>query len=519
MRSARITVDPAFVLAPVERRLFGTFVEHMGRCVYTGIYEPEHPTADDHGFREDVLELVRELGPTVVRYPGGNFVSGYRWEDGVGPVSERPRRLDLAWRSIETNEVGLNEFLGWAQRAGIEPMLAVNLGTRGVQEAAELIEYSNHPSGTTLSDLRIAHGVKEPHDVRLWCLGNELDARWQIGAKTPQEYGRLAAETGKAMRLVDPEIKLVAVGSSKRAMPLFGQWEATVLEHTYDYVDYISLHAYYEQIEDDLTSFLASAVDMDRFIEAVVATADHVGAKLRRDKRLKLSFDEWNVWYEGDFVGAPQLQWEETPRLIEDEYSVADAVVVGDLLITLLRHADRVGMACQAQLVNVIAPIRTEPGGPAWRQTTFHPFARTSQLARGVVLRTEVSGPGHFTERYGDVATVNGVVTWDEDEGSLVLFAVNRDPREPVQIVADVQRFGNLVPSGSVLLADVDHRARNTLDDPDRVVPRPLDDVRLDHGRLTAVLPPVSWAAVQLDRPSTQDATPYHRTSTDHPHF
>ena len=295
--AARVVIDPAGRVAPVKRRLFGSFVEHLGRCVYTGIYEPDHPTADEDGFRGDVLALTQELGVSVVRYPGGNFVSNYRWEDGVGPRDRRPVRRDLAWRTIETNEIGVDEFIKWAGRAGVEPMLAVNLGTRGVAEALDLLEYVNHPAGTTLSDQRVANGAPDPHGVRLWCLGNELDGPWQTGHKTAAEYGRLAAETARAMRQAEPDLELVACGSSHSSMPTFGSWEATVLEEAYDVVDYISLHAYYEEFDGDPGSFLASAVDMDRFIDAVTATADHVRAKLRTSKRIDLSFDEWNVWY------------------------------------------------------------------------------------------------------------------------------------------------------------------------------------------------------------------------------
>jgi alpha-N-arabinofuranosidase len=493
MKHCSMVLDPRFTLAEIDRRLFGSFVEHMGRCVYTGIFEPDHPTADDAGFRGDVLELVRELGPTLVRYPGGNFVSSYRWEDGVGPLEQRPARLDLAWRALEPNAVGLNEFMHWARAAGVEPMMAVNLGTRGVQAACDLLEYSNHPGGTHLSDLRRAHGVKEPHDIKLWCLGNELDGPWQVGQKTAHEYGRLAAETGKAMRLVDPSIELVAVGSSNSGMPTFASWEATVLEHTYDVVDYISLHAYYEQYDDDVDSFLATAVDMDMFIDAVIATADHVGAKLRSPKKLRLSFDEWNVWYQRRFVGQTNLDWEYARPLIEDNYTVVDAVVVGSYLISLLNHADRVGVACQAQLVNIIAPILTEPGGRAWAQTVFHPFAQAARLARGRVLRPLLESPLYATERFGAVPVLHATATYDDDSGDLCLFAVNRSTSETLPLTADLRGFGAIRVAEHSVLADDDLQARNTADEPDRVVPRRGQGARIEDGRLSVGLPPASW--------------------------
>ncbi|MDQ3616999.1 MAG: alpha-L-arabinofuranosidase, partial [Actinomycetota bacterium] len=401
MTVATITLDPAFRVGPVDRRLFGTFVEHMGRCVYGGIYEPGHPTADTEGFRQDVAELVRELGPSVVRYPGGNFVSGYRWEDGIGEKQDRPRRLDLAWKAIETNAVGVDEFAEWCRQVDLDPILAVNLGTRGAQEAVDLLEYCNHPEGTALSDLRRANGAKEPHDIRVWCLGNELDGPWQVGHKSAEEYGRLAAETARAMRMVDPSIELVACGSSHSQMATFASWEATTLEHCYDLVDYVSLHSYYDPLPTDVATFLASSVDLDRSIAAVVATADHVGARLKSRRKLRLSVDEWNVWQQSRFPGQDALSYGDGPALIEDVYDVADAVVVGSLLITLLRHADRVGIACQAQLVNVIAPILTREGGPAWRQSIFHPFAQATRWARGQVLRVEPVVARYSTERYG----------------------------------------------------------------------------------------------------------------------
>ncbi|MEU4762335.1 alpha-N-arabinofuranosidase [Actinosynnema sp. NPDC023794] len=469
----------------------------MGRCVYTGIYEPGHPTADEDGFRGDVLELTREMGVELVRYPGGNFVSGYRWEDGVGPASQRPVRRELAWHSIETNEVGVDEFVRWARKADVEVMYAVNLGTRGVAEALDVHEYMNHDGGTHLSDLRRENGSEKPHGVKLWCLGNELDGPWQLGHKTAHEYGRLAAETARALRQAEPDLELVACGSSSSSMPTFGEWESTVLELAYDEVDHISLHAYYEVIDGDVDSFLASAADMDHFIDSVVATADAVGARLKSKKKITLSFDEWNVWYMKRFQAEPRTEWEVAPRVIEDQYDVTDAVVVGNLLISLLRHSDRVAVACQAQLVNVIAPIRSEPGGPAWRQTTFHPFALTSRLARGQVLRVETSSPTYPTKRFGDVPVVDSVATHDEETGDTVVFVVNRHRSEPVDLKVALAAFGDVEVAEAWTVHDPDGSATNTETDPDRVVPKPQTATVTD-GELHVVLPPVSWTAVRL---------------------
>ena len=352
MIPTRLVVDRDFVLSDLDRRLFGTFVEHMGRCVYTGIFEPGHPQADARGFRRDVLALAKELGPTLVRYPGGNFLSGYHWEDGVGPVEQRPTRLDLAWFSTETNAFGTDEFMDWVRELGAEPMLGVNLGTRGLDAARRFIEYCNHRGGTALSEERRKNGHPEPHDVKLWCLGNEMDGPWQIGRMTADEYGRTAQETAKVMRFVDPTIQLAACGSSNHDMTTYAAWEDRVLEHCFDEVDFISLHTYFENRHDSTPEFLANIEVMDLFIKEIVAVADGVAARKRSRKRIMLSFDEWNVWYKARAVeDLRKPGWPRHPRLIEEVYNAEDALLVGGALIVLLNNADRVKAACLAQLV------------------------------------------------------------------------------------------------------------------------------------------------------------------------
>ncbi|HEY0188669.1 MAG TPA: alpha-N-arabinofuranosidase [Cellulomonas sp.] len=500
MTTVTLTIDPAFRVGPVRRRTFGAFVEHVGRSVYSGIHDPGHPTADADGFRGDVIELARELGVSTVRYPGGNFVSGYRWEDGVGPREQRPSRLDLAWHTTEPNLVGIEEFMRWTRRSGTEAMMAVNLGTRGVQEAVDLLEYCNVRSGTRLSDLRRANGVDEPYDIRMWCLGNEMDGPWQIGHKTAHEYGRLAAETARAMRMVDPDLELVACGSSGVVMPTFGEWERIVLTETYEHVDLISAHAYYADDDGDLGSFLASAVDMDHFIDSVVATADSVRAHKKVSKRIGISFDEWNVWYQRRAESVPPQgdDWPVGPPLLEDRYTVADAVVVGSLLISLLRHTDRVHSASLAQLVNAIAPIMTEPGGRVWRQTTFHPFALTSRWAVGDVLQVAVDAPDYETARFGDVPLVDAVATRDPGSGAVAVFVVNRSTDAPVRVAVDTRSIPGLRLAEASTLSDPDHTWIATADDDFSVAPRPNPTATLVDGRLEVELPPVSWSLVRL---------------------
>ena len=504
MRTTTVHVHPAYQVGEVNRRIFGSFVEHMGRCVYTGIFEPNHADADSRGFRRDVAALVKELGITVLRYPGGNFVSNYRWEDGVGPLEERPRNLDFAWRSVEPNTVGANEFLAWCRRMGIEPMLAVNLGTRGLNEAMEFLQYVNGDTDTRLPQLRRSHGWEDPWNVETWCLGNEMDGPWQMGHKTPDEYARTVTEVANAFHRFDDKLSLIACGSSSRSMPTFGRWERVVVDAAFDNLDMVSAHAYYEPIDDDVASFACCAEDMERYIRDVAATLDHVAAMHHSDRRLKISFDEWNVWYHSRFGGENSIGMEHAPHLIEDTYSVLDAMVVGSLLITLLRHTDRIGVACQAQLVNVIAPIRTEEGGRAWRQTIFHPFALMSRHARGVVLDTRCEGPAISTQRWGGADQVWTVATWDAENHDLVVFLVNRDLHERARVRIDLRAFGDCKVVECLALDDEDIAAVNTADRPNRVEPRNAT-CDITSGILTFDANPASWNCLRLKTSSNED--------------
>ena len=498
MISTRLIVDRDFVISELDRRIFGTFVEHMGRCVYTGIFEPGHPSADERGFRRDVMELTRELGPTIVRYPGGNFLSGYNWEDGVGPKADRPRRLDLAWYSTETNQFGTNEFMEWSREVGVEPMFGVNLGTRGPDEARRFIEYCNHPSGTQLSDLRRQHGVEKPHDIKFWCLGNEMDGPWQICRKTAEEYGRAALETAKVMRSVDPTIQLAACGSSTHDMPTYGVWEDAVLEHCFDQVDFISLHTYFENKLDSTEEFLANSEVMDLFIKEIVAVADSVAARKHSQKRIMLSFDEWNVWYKARSIDDLRKPgWPEAPRLIEEVYNHEDALLNGGALITMMNNADRVKTACIAQLVNVIGPIMTEPGGPAWRQTIFYPFAHATRFAHGRVLRPVIESPSYTAKTHPEVPYLAAAVVDDESSGQTVVFALNRHLSEEMEIKIELRGLGQdrrLVEA--LELYHVNPKATNTKDAPNTVAPRSNADVRVDGETLVAKLKPGSWNVI-----------------------
>ncbi len=502
MKQARMTLDRDYVVGRIDPRLYGSFIEHLGRAVYGGIYEPGHPEADEQGFRRDVLALVRNLGVPVVRYPGGNFVSGFHWEDSVGPVDQRPKRLDLAWFTTESNAVGLHEFADWAGKANSQVMYAVNLGTRGPENARDVVEYANHRGGSRLSDMRIANGRKDPLDIKLWCLGNEMDGPWQMGQKTAAEYGRVANEAAKMMKWVDPSIELVACGSSGSGMPTFGDWELKMLDECYDNIDYVSLHRYYGNQDGNTPSFLARSMDLDDFIHTVVSICDAVKGKKHSKKTVNLSFDEWNVWYhsnEQDKEIWKREKWGPALPLLEDVYNFEDALLVGSMLITFLRNADRVKIACLAQLVNVIAPIMTRNGGGCWAQTIYWPFLHASKYGRGTALRALVDTPVYDCADYEAVPVIDATATMD-DEGGVTVFCVNRDLAEDYALGIDLRAFGGMKLTEHVLLHHDDVKAVNTEDAPMNVAPAAGPGGTVDGGRAEIRIPALSWNVLRFEK-------------------
>ncbi len=497
MKQSKLILDKDYIISPIDRRLYGSFIEHLGRAVYTGIYEPAHPLADEQGFRRDVLDLVRKLNVPVVRYPGGNFVSGFRWEDSIGPKEQRPRRLDLAWKTTEPNTFGLHEFVDWAKKANTEVMYAINLGTRDILDAQYVVEYCNHPSGTAWSDLRIKNGAKDPFNIKLWCLGNEMDGPWQTGAKTAYEYGRKANEAAKVMKWVDPTIETVACGSSGTGMPTFGTWEHEVLMQAYDNVDYVSLHRYYGNPHNDTQDFLASTMDLDEFIKTVAAICDGVKGTKHSKKTVNLSLDEWNVWYHSknqDHDLYKNKPWGTALHLLEDVYNFEDALLVGLMLITMLRNADRVKIGCLAQLVNVIAPIMTRENGGAWAQTIFYPMMDASMYGRGTSLLPKIVAGKHDTKHYNDVPDMDAAAVMD-DAGNVTIFAVNRDLTEPMVLDLDLRSFGDLRPAMHSVLHHDDMKAENTESAPDVVKPVILPCPKPGE---PLVLPAASWNVIRF---------------------
>jgi alpha-N-arabinofuranosidase len=484
----RIVVDRDFVVAEVDRRLCGSFVEHLGRVVYSGIYEPQHPGSDSNGFRTDVADLVKELGVTTVRYPGGNFVSAYDWKDGIGPRQQRPRRLDPAWHSTETNEFGLNEFMSWCQTVDIEPFLVFNLGTQGVESACQMVEYCNATGGSAMADLRKAHGRDAPYGVHLWGLGNEMDGDWQVGSRPAAEYGSLASQVARAVKRVDDSIEVVVAGSSLRAMSTFPRWDRTVLELSYDYVDYLALHQYYPANVLDEQSFAASGFDFDAYISAGIATCDYVQEIKRSKRRMNLSMDEWNVNYRGLGQWEP---WAVAPAIAEFNYNCRDAVVEGSLLIALLRHADRVKVACQSLLVNVGGPIRAQRGGPAVKEAIFGPLAAVFNGVRDrSVVGSVIDSPDVATSAYGDVPGLDAVAVASDQGGNLTLFAVNRSTVDSLDLEVRFRGWDSIEAARGGLLSGSHGHSDGAL------VPTDVHVPAKDVGQLK--MGPLSWAVLEF---------------------
>jgi alpha-N-arabinofuranosidase len=495
--AARIYVDPEQKIASLDRRLFGSFIEHLGRSIYGGVYEPGSRLSDARGFRTDVIAEVRKLGVPIIRYPGGNFVSGYNWLDGVGPKDKRPVVLDKAWNTIEPNQFGTNEFLEWCAAVGSEPLMGLNLGTGTAEMAAALVEYCNQDKGTRWSNLRRQHGIEKPHNVKWWCLGNEMDGGWQIGHMPAREYGLKARDAANQMRMVDPSVQLIACGSSSPGMATYLEWDREVLEECYDLVDGISLHCYYRNdaqetgAAGDTSRFLSFNLQMEDQIAEVTGVCDYVRARKRSRKRLWLSFDEWNVWYR-ERGGNGQRQF--APKLLEEVYNLEDALLVGGFLNSLMRSSQRVKVACLAQLINVIAPITTNPNG-LFLQTIYYPYAWALQCARGEVLDLAVDSPTYAVRGIPPVPYIDASATMDKD-GALSLFILNRDleKAQDVEVVWREARPERI--RFAQVLTGADLKASNSFENPRRVAPQDLD-VPKSGAKTVLQLPARSYSVIQ----------------------
>lgn len=494
--NAKISLDTNRIISEISPYLFGGFAEHMGRCVYEGIYDPDSPLADDQGFRTDVMKALKEQEYTIMRYPGGNFLSGYNWLDGVGPKEQRPRRRDLAWQSIETNQFGTDEFMEFCNRLGCEPMMAANLGTGTIENASALVEYCNAPQGTKYADLRAQYGHADPYGVKYWCLGNEMDGPWQIGHLEMDEYARKAREAAKMMRWQDPSIKLISCGSSNNKMATYPEWDRVTLETCWELVDYHSIHYYAGNWDEDSTSYLGIAVELEDYVDTVAATLRYAKAKNRSKHDVFLSWDEWQVWYK-DRGG--RGGWTEAPHLCEEEYNLEDALVVGQWLNVFLRKSDVVKVACVAQIVNIISWLQTKKDG-LLVQPSFYPFKLVSNLARGNALDAYTNAPMVETSKYGGVAALDVSASHDPESGNAAVFIVNRSQSDAITTEIDWQ--GDVPGSVKEVwqLAGTDLKMVNTWENPNNLVAQKVDGVSISGGKMTLQVPPLSFTAVSVGK-------------------
>ncbi len=495
MKKTRVIYHPTYTIAPVDERIFGGFLEHMGRAVYEGVFDPKSAHADENGFRQDVLAALRKQRYTAMRYPGGNFASGYHWLDGVGPRDQRPPIRELAWQSLEPNQFGTDEYIQMARQMDWTPMITVNLGTGTPEEARNWVEYCNSPVGTKYANLRAANGHPEPYHVKLWCLGNEMDGPWQLGHVPADQYAIRAQQAAKLMKDTDPSIELVAAGSCTTGLPSYMEWDRTVLEYIGQYAEYISLHRYVGNEKGDTPDFLAVTNSIDQQIEDMEAACRYVQARRRAKKRHSLCFDEWNVWYRAREAQHVDGRGQFAPHLIEEHYNLEDALVAAGFLNSFIRHADSVKIANIAQIVNVIAPILTR-GDELLLQSIYYPFVMYSVRRSGIALRPAVEGPGYESTSYGYVQDIDTSAILGD--GLLHVFLTNRSLDEQAAVSVEFPG-GRLAAVESAEVVTGSHPdAKNTYEKPDAVVSRPLQGITIQDGSAQVLLPPLSVAAVSF---------------------
>lgn len=503
MKQAKLVLNKNFIQKEeIDKRMYGSFVEHMGNVIYGGIYDPSYPTANKDGFREDVIQMVRDLGLSVIRYPGGNYVCSYNWEDTVGPVEQRPARIELAWQGIEPNTVGLPEFKKWTDAVGAELIMAVNLSSRGVIDAANIVEYCNFPGGTYYSELRKKHGY-EPFHIKTWCVGNEVDGPWNIAARCAEDYAWKAAEAAKAMKRIAGDIELVAVGSSHSRLPTWGEWDRKVLESVYEYCDYISLHHYLGQFvpPDPLSDYLVSNIEMDQQIETIIAVCDYIKGLTKSKKTMYLSFDEYgvvepstfsNLW---DYHNHEERLWKTGKPLHQNRVqTLKKTLLFGGAIISLLRHSDRVKIACQAVLINS-GLVFCDQEHDAWATALYYVLQSASRYGRGHIMHLSYEGPKIKTERYGLVDAVDLVAVYTGD--AVNILAVNRT-EDTVELGFELQDFETLKAEDHIVLTGDDLNMGNTAENPRCLVPVSRQDIEISGRQCSCNIPAYSWNVLRI---------------------
>ena len=484
---ARVKVDTERVIGDIDPMIYGNFIEHLGRCIDGGIFEEGHKLSDNRGFRKDVFEAASKLNVTQLRWPGGNFSSNYNWKDGIGPRDKRPPRLEMAWGTVESNRFGTHEFLDYAEAMKTEPYVCVNLGTGSWTEAQQWVEYVNSSADTAMTRLRKENGRAAPWKVKYWGLGNEMDGPWQMGHRTADDYGKFALEAAKLMRWTDPNIKLIAAGSSHFAQGIdWVGWNRTVLEHLKSHVDYLAIHLYVGNRENDYYEFLASSRNLDARTKTTEGVINAAVSDMQNPRKIHIAWDEYNVWYR---ARGPQQRGR---RILEEHYNLEDALVIATLLNSFINHAHIVKMANMAQLVNVIAPIFSNENG-IFLQTIFYPLQLIANNCKGKSLSLFVDSPGYDSKRYGTTQFLDSSASLDGN--TLALSLVNRHKDQPMEVEFELQ---DKTFSGPLELSEVngpDIKAEN--DFGKMTVKTVTKSIAADGKKLRLTLPAHSFALVK----------------------
>lgn len=532
-KKTKVTFHPGYQAGEIDRRLFGAFLEPIGDWVYGGIWNPEHEQADELGFRRDILELTRELGVTAVRLPGGNFMSGWEWKDSIGPREQRKAHLDLAWRQIESNQVGHDEYLAWAEKAGTEPLYTLNLGTGTIQDAIHCVEYSRIPGGTYWSDLRRKHGYEKPHAVKTWCLGNEMDGPWQISSfeKDPKGYGVKVHEASKAVKWVDPAAETVVCGSSTPNNRTWPEWDVDVLKECYETVDYMSLHYYHNAPEGNMAAYLSASDAFEDFLNREIAVCDVVQTMLRHPKKMMIAFDEYGTSFARqkevtvgragaiDHSVYPEFSEHiQRPFRINDpahppvhdgnaDSQILSALSLHSVLMMLLRHADRVKIGCMTIGLHQIGHDEKH----VWKQIGYYPFEMMIRYAKGISLLPSLEGPcfdapgynlDDFNQAlpYPGIHYVEAAAAWQEEEQVLAVFLINRNWEEDMEFELDLSAFSGYELVEHVELYTEDLYAANTGENPEAVIPVINVKTACENGVVTGTLRKLSFNMIRMRR-------------------
>jgi alpha-N-arabinofuranosidase len=532
-KKATVTVHPDYQIGQVDKRLFGAFLEPIGSWVYGGIYNPKHPTADDKGFRRDVIDAIKEFDLPALRFPGGNWVSGWNWKNSIGPVAQRKAALDLAWFQIEPNIIGHDEYLAFTERIGTDPMYTINLGTEDINSAAQLVEYSRHAGGTYWSDLRKQNGHDKPYDIKTWYLGNEMDGHWQIGSweKDPVGFGVQTHEISKVIKWIDNKAETVFAGTSDHSRH-FPEWEMAALEQCYESVDYLSLHHYHTAPEGDIANYLNISSVFEDYINTSIAICDYIQTKIRTPKKMLISFDEYGVNFgkQGEVLygrrgwqdvskGYTQFAPRENvfTRFDPENYverrghadQMLNALALSSVMLLLLRHADRIKIGC---MTGGIRGALAFDGKNVWKNAAYYPYYQLNKLTRGgVSLLPAINGPTFNTEQfaltgscqchaYEDVPCIEAAVVHNEEKGEVDIFMLNRSALDDIEVTLDVRGFeGYKLAEHSEMHTD-DLGKGNSFENPDVIKPMINSDTKMDQGKVTAVTKKLSWNVIRLTK-------------------